>query len=66
MKPELQALFASLARWVIAFLAGLVGVELVAEQANTAAAVVAVLLTAGVSLWWSKLSDTNVVTTTTK
>ena len=57
MKPEIQALVTSAIRWAIAFAAGYVGVEVVQDQVNTVAAVVATVAIAAVSLWWSKASD---------
>jgi hypothetical protein len=60
-KVALSALVQSLVRWALAFVAGLVGFQFVETELNTVAAFGATLILAGVSLWWSKLSDKKVV-----
>jgi hypothetical protein len=60
-KVALNALVQSLVRWALAFVAGYVGFQFVETELNTVAAFGATLILAGVSLWWSKLSDKKVV-----
>ena len=51
----------SLVRFVIAFLAGYAGVNVVQEHVNGAVALIATLVLASASVLWSKYSDKKVV-----